>query len=321
MRYTARPGIWTQLHTTVTNPDDTDRVVSVLFETEDRSSGKMIFRRTHLLPARSQGLVQFAARPLELGRRDGGQPIRQIASVLDGPSRTQLARLGDVMLAPVPKRLKLLAVLDDRPARDLSYGFLATASGGGTATLVTAPISHLGDQWYALAGVDALALGTLDLDRRRAGQVRAICDWVSRGGVLILFASDGSVETLSGELGDAAGVAVAGAHRVRSLNVRSADGEYQWPVTLDKSADLLNLAVPSAEVLFSADGAPILTRAPYGMGYVFVLALPLNALAQPPLGKMFKTVRRAMAATPAFGLGDFADDSLARLQAVRVGGG
>ena len=87
-----------------------------------------------------------------------------------------------------------------------------------------------------------------------------------------------------GPLGDSAGVGVLGLHSVTSLAIRSTrlgpplEGSPIKADQMDGPLPMLELYPTGADVLFEANGLPLVTRRQVGDGLIFVIAVPAEAL-------------------------------------------
>ncbi|NQU77011.1 MAG: hypothetical protein HQ546_11925 [Planctomycetes bacterium] len=283
-----RAGAWGQMVGIVVNGTDSDRLAEVEYTASDPKWGRVLFRRQVWMPSRSQGDVWFAARIGELstGQQQQSPQSRfsfslQSGSLLDAATEQVLDRTSEIQMVPMARLDKLTCFIDDS-GEPTEYSYLAREEEGRRyiSKLELTTLTYMPDRWYGYSAVDLLLVGWLDPDRRRASQFQAIMDWVRQGGVLVLFTTERSDELLATDFGAAAGVTASGVGQIKRLSVTSADGKADFTVELPKAVPYLEMSCDRAEVLYSANGLPMLTRTRYGLGFVFVLAVPTGALAQ-----------------------------------------
>ncbi len=143
------------------------------------------------------------------------------------------------------------------------------------------PTRGLPTRWAGLDMIRLLLFKASAHKELRPSQMRAILDWTRRGGTLMLAADETMPTLLAGPFGRAAGVRAVGVHRVGALDVRShlPEGEeHPGRFTLEWPFPMAELFAVEADVLYSANGLPLLTHRPLGQGRVFTLAVPLGAL-------------------------------------------
>ena len=288
---------------TARNKSDKDMTAEVEYTGEDPQWGKIRFRRPLWLPARSQAVVWLAGRPgllpaapAEAGEKRKRSP--QEVLLHDRDTGQQVDRRSTVALLPVGKSEKLICFVDE--SRDPSpYSYLNSKVDKYLSNPVACGLTGMPDHWYGYSPVSMLLVGYVDVARHRPSQLQAILDWVSQGGVLVLFATERSDELLGTVLGAAAQVTVAETRWMRTLSVASTHGRPNKTIQLDRATRYLNVTNEGAEVLYTANGLPLLTRARYGMGFVHVLAVPVGALSHPDLMAIWRVVQVSLLTMPA----------------------
>lgn len=149
------------------------------------------------------------------------------------------------------------------------------------------------DRWYGYSMGSMLLLGDVDAGRLRASQIEAVLDWVRRGGILVLTATDQLAGQLQGPLGQAAGVRLLGSHQTISLKPARPDGRAFSDVSYSFPQRMAELCADDATVLYYANGLPLLTRKALGAGYVFTLATPMMGIADPRLNDIAQEIPAA----------------------------
>jgi len=297
----AVPGAWGQRTTILDNPTESDRLVKVVFPT---SSGNetVNFTRVVSVPAGCKRIIRFAVRPQEVRQASSSEGSRTY-----GEQSMQLRDAGtnEVLYSDWKKvgvveagKVVVTNVYDSALHHNKDdYEYLKNLPGQdlGDVAMTAISMTDLPDVWYGYDAADVVLLGGLDMARIRPSQLRALADWVRRGGVMVVVSSDAAESMLSGELGALAGVAVAGWHRTERLDVTEADGKSVASVDMGWAARMLELCPDGAEVLYRANSLPLLTRRRAGLGQVFVLAAPAGTLSDESLhtiwGKAYEARR------------------------------
>ncbi|MFB3890474.1 MAG: hypothetical protein ACE15C_00480 [Phycisphaerae bacterium] len=179
-------------------------------------------------------------------------------------------------------------------------------------------VANTPDRWYGYSMMPVVLLGQTRIDKFRASQTEALLDWVRRGGQLIIIASDDLADTLDGPIGQAAGVTAVGVHRAMALDVTKADGQKVATVPYAAPMIMAELCPDTADVLFYANGLPLLTRRAVGGGQVFTLATPLLGVSDKALAPVLLETRNIKSIQPAINENGF--DEPARKQLNEIAG-
>jgi hypothetical protein len=327
-----RQGVWNQLFGKAINPSGTDLSCQVIYPTDDPKLGIVRYGRNIWLPPHSETTLWVSIRPgMLLGEKAGAKGDFSVATqaieLMNAKTGMMLDRKGDQRFIIAGQSIKLMCYIDDPVNIELmpndDYAYLKDAE-AYLYTVSTVAMGRMPDQWYGYSGVNAVLVGYLDtaVRGRRPSQIQALLDWVSQGGVAIVFCTEKLPQMLTGPMGRAARVACGGMGQVRELAVRSADGKFKADVTLDNPTPYADLIPDGADVVCRANGLPLLTRARFGQGHVFVLATPVGTLGKKfpdpsaptdpnktisPLHPAWQTVGEAMVFTPAIRTEPFID--------------
>lgn len=324
----ARQGVWNQMFGKAINPGSTELTGVAVYPAEDPKLGIVRYGRNIWLPPHSESTFWLTIRPgMLIGEKPSAKSefsvAKQSGELVDARTGRLLDRKGDLRFIQQNANVKLICYVDDTfiaGVPDTAYSYLKDAE-SQLYTAATATMGRLPDQWYGYLGVNVLLLGSLDpgVHARRPSQEQALLDWVSQGGVLVLFETDNMPSTLAGPLGRAARVSCAGIDGVRELAVRSADGKFKADVTLKDPTPYASLVPDGADVICRANGLPLLTRARFGQGHVFALATPVGTLGEKfpnpadantelsPLHGVWQSVGEAMVFAPAIRTEPFTD--------------
>jgi len=286
---------WVLRTFTVRNTSDEDRTVRVVWVAQNRGGAQLRFFRVVDVPAGSVRLATVAVRPERLrrtGKVGGGyEKVVRITELLDERTGEVLPNQHQEIDAhnDVPAERTVLGVVQDAhwTEENEAHRSLLDNSGLGDddrARLGTGRnVRTLPDRWLGWEMADVLFVGPLPPARMRPAQVRALLDWVRRGGRVVLTGSAVLPEMLRGPWGEAAGVAACEVHRTGFLQARRPSGEPLETIRLHHVVPIVELGPRDAEVLWRANGLPLLTRRTFGDGTVFTLATPAMALRDPRL--------------------------------------
>ncbi|MCL2701332.1 MAG: hypothetical protein FWE88_06525 [Phycisphaerae bacterium] len=173
------------------------------------------------------------------------------------------------------------------------------------------------DQAYAYNVAQMVVIAGTDMQRFRPAQWEALLNWVRAGGLLVLAGNSQLAGMLEGELGELAGVSVAGLHCIselrdvtdvrrnemflsRTTNDASRLVAARQAVTLpmedrtiamaEGPLPMVQLLPDTARVLYTANGMPLMTEQAVGNGHIVTLAVPTLALKFGPLPRLWTTV-------------------------------
>ena len=296
-----RQGQWTTRRLSVVNATGADAMCDVGCLTDDPKSGKTIFSRRAIFPARSRREVELVYRPADgqAGQKSqqarGIEPRRQSYKIWNARTGQLLdTQEGNLLqIDPGPKVLGTVnsnhiprdtsSYLKD-PKNSTAFGWLKT---------VVARPQALPDRWYGYSMLDMLTLGDIDIGQLRPSQVDAMLRWVRLGGTIIFTGHENMHKVLRGQIGQAAGVGSLGSHWVDRFHAKKTDSQ-AVEVVLDWPMPQAELYVTDAKVLISADTLPLLTHRRVGRGHVFTLALPLVAAKPVGMFDPWSEIRRAI---------------------------
>ncbi|MFP4054174.1 MAG: hypothetical protein ACLFV7_09970 [Phycisphaerae bacterium] len=297
---------WSQRKVTLRNDTSRERALKTGCESAaDANNPAVLYSRVVTVPPGALREAVFAYRP---GR------MRPTGQKIDGREQTTLTyrlwdQVDDRQAAPVQFDASIAPVRHTNVGVMFAYGQDPETSYDQFLFLENLRQQELQDvtlmihslridqrppsQWYGYDGLDVLITGRLNYARLIPAERTALLDWVGRGGVAVMVAGEGMGGWLNNDMARAAGVEVLGEHRTSSLAVTGPKGGEVPPVSLRWPAVFAELAPTGAEVLYTANGLPLLTRHRWGQGWVFVLAVPLGAVEAPSLHQIWKPVNYA----------------------------
>jgi len=293
-------GAWAERVVTLANHGDRPRVMKFAFLTDDPQQGKMQYSRVVTIPPGCSRRAHVAYRPGKLrGQRETAssertQPVdaEQLYALWDARTGTQIPQKANSTIK-LPEALTSVSLVYSERVPGDSGSYLKDLPGRqlGLVQLLTEKTpSNLPDRWYGYSMIEILCLGPIDMSLLRPTQVDALLGWVQRGGSLVLVGSELLAETLQGELGAGAGVSVVGHHGVGELAI-TGPGLQGVRTHLPHALPMVELQTGSAEVVYLANGLPLLTHNTYGHGQIMTLATPLGALADPSVHRVWSEVR------------------------------
>lgn len=317
----ARPHVWTQVFTPLYNRTNDDLLVDLVSKIKDPQLGEVRFSRRLWLPKHSTALACMAIRPgsltPEMTGNTRGRLSQMAYDLVDAKTGRILSREPNIPVEPLASDTRLAVIVDDDPQRELAGSIDDKAKQAlGFSDLLASSASHLPDCWYGYSSANVVLVGQLDLDAHRPAQSQALLDWITIGGVAVVFANPRMQDMMTSPLGQAAGVAMASSAIVTEIVIPAADAASQpEKVNFARPMQLLNLAVQGAEVRFAAvDGTPLMTHARLGLGHIFVVALPSAALAEAGLQPLWADIGATMRTPSAIRMDAVEPASLASLQ-------
>lgn len=276
-----KQGVWTQWFTKISNPSREEKIARVGCLSDQPDGGKIVFSRVVTLPGFCQRIVSLAFQP-GVPVPSPGRGAEQTYVVWDDQTGQQVqSRTGYVTYAPGKALLYGLLQANHIEHDETSYvkadslrRLLGIAGFGALRR------TNLPDVWYGYSSLKYLALGGVDSEMFRSSQIEAILQWVRNGGCLLLLGGQELPEFLNGPIGQAAGVRGIGVHVTDSLNVSnvSQPSEKQAVLSLVWPMPMVELYTPEAEVLYAANGLPLLTVRRVGKGCIFTSAVPSGVL-------------------------------------------
>ena len=292
-------GQWGQVTAELRNPTDRTVRARFIYFAEDPARGRIRYTRTVDMPSRTH-------RALRLGQRIG--PAKQKRSSSKKPVFTEQAfRLEDaqtnkildsdyILVSTLAPTQRCLAYIDpeDPPGQDHSWLNKIPDSPFGRVVLASSRQQNLPDRWYGYSLLRILVISSTKPAELSDSQINAVLDWVGRGGALVITAHSAADRTLTGRLAEAAGVIVAGTHQEYRLEASGADGKDRFQTDLKTPMVMAHLCPVDAEVLWQANGMPLLTLRRLGAGAVFTLAVPVGALATDQSQPLWQTMARQM---------------------------
>lgn len=270
----------------------------------DPTLGRMEYGRRLTLPPKSRLQTPFAFRP-GAGDLGGARPHDPKRFVVQAPISAFDAQTGQ-RLTFEPGKATLLAVdalavgmiASETYAHDIT-SFIGDESRDGVlkgAYRLNDVPANCPDQWYGYDLLDILILRNVRAGDLTACQTQAIIDWTQRGGTLVLTGSDALRNLLAGPLGELAGVSCLDLDWTDQFHVAGLREEIS--ITLDWPLPRVQLLASQADVLYTADALPLVTRQTVGNGQCFVFAMPLGAFADPALSPVWRQLETSLMTVP-----------------------
>ena len=303
----AQEGVWCEQSVTVANPADAPRAGKAAAVMGESGGRRVMFARGAVVPPKAVRRVDLLVRtgllpPAQLPPEPAGGPQKpppglppaQVDFVLWDPRTGQEVAREFRLVTPVAPGTTVVAsvgVSREQHDRNDYLEHLAEDDLGEVCNLAAG--SQAPARWYGYSIVRMLRLeeGT---ERLGPSQWEAIFDWVRRGGLMVIVGGRELPETLHSPLGRAAGVGSAGVHRVGRLAVTDPSGRERFaPVPLDWPLPMVELCPDGAEVLYEANGLPLVTRKALGDGWIFTLAAPTGALKDRRLHRIWWRIAQA----------------------------
>jgi len=333
--------IWAQRFVTLINPTDGPRTVRIVFITTSPTGAQKNFTRTVTLPPRCRRQATLAVNTGHIiASRDKSLKLKRTNEKGESVTTTQLPfcketylllaedegtqldkRIDSILLIPTdPMRADVTPVAylaREKEAHD-SSSYLADMLSqplGQVLLMQSQPVS-LPDHWYGYETASLVMLGGMEADDLRPSQKQALLDWVQRGGTLVILGGRMTGEMLTDWLGPHAGVTSAGLHYTDSLSVTSSGGKHLPMVSLNWPLPMVELCSYDADVLYEANGLPLLTHRWAGQGHVYTLATPAGALENPILHRVWSAVGRGSHRQAPIDAESFAPAAQKTLQAI-----
>lgn len=317
----AKKDTWRQQSVTATNRTESPRKLTVVYTTTDPEKGAARFTRTLTVPPRSSRSIELFVRMGELvqtGSKIGRFDAAAVAFELLDTKTGRKLDFGNDTASVIPADSTLIAFVTTTSDENESRVYLMAMPGEplDKVCVIDPPLPTYPDRWFGYDMADIVMVGGQDFDKLRPSQIQAVLDWTSRGGVLVLRGGAALPDILAAGFAEAAGVEAVGYHRTISLDVSEASGRQVAKVTLPKALQMAEIAPTEAEVLYTANGLPLLTRHRYGQGWVFTLATPTAGLKDEKLQQLWKVVYKACNTFPVINDTDFAAPTLAALEQI-----
>ncbi len=288
---------WGQIAARLRNP--TDRAVQVRFIYDGFPGEKIDYTRTVNLPGMTQRTVRLGQRvgPIEIEKnRSLTKKILpyEPAFRLEDAQTNKILDSDFTLVSPLSPAQCCLAYVDpeDPKGQDHSYLGKIPDKPFGDVALVSSRQQYLPDTWYGYSLLKMLVLSSAEPAGLSDSQIDAVLDWVGRGGVLLVTAHSAADRTLAGKMAEAAGVVVSGAHQEYRLDASAVNGGGRFEADLKTLMIMAHLCPTEADVLWEANGLPLLTTRRHGAGAVLVLAVPVGALATNQTGPLWQTIAR-----------------------------
>ena len=291
-------GVWSQRTVDIHNRTDTQRSVKLTCPSSDPARGQAEFTRIVNVPARSIRRTRVAIRPGGLAPAPTGKDDASKTGFADQILKLVDAGTGEHLFqSPVPMKqvtpdITVITNVDELDEKGDTYQYLPRMQHAdlndiwmrGSRTI------NLPDRWYGYSIVTIAMLGGVEMPVLRSSQVEALLDWVRNGGVLVLTGNVLTEEILQGPLGEASGVTIVGVHWIASLEATDPGGKTIGPVEIVNPLPMVEICPQTADVIYTANGLPLLTRHAVGYGTVLTLATPIGALKDPSLQRIWREV-------------------------------
>ncbi len=282
-----RPERWGQVTARLNNPTEQAMQVKFILFAENPTSGKIRYTRRVNLPSRTRRMVRLGHRvgPIKLKRLSSKKKQRvniEQKFRLENAATNKILDSDFILVSPLWPQQYCLAYVDpeDPPGQDHSYLAKIPDSPFGKVALASSSQRFLPDRWYGYSLLEMFLISSSEPADLPDSHIDAVLDWTGRGGVLLITAHSAVERTLSGRLAEAAGVVVAGTHQEYRLEATSAQDKKRFEIDLATPMTMAQLCpLSGTEVLWKANGMPLLTARRFGSGTVFILSVPVGALA------------------------------------------
>jgi len=134
------------------------------------------------------------------------------------------------------------------------------------------------DYWAGLDSLNAVALGQVDHQQWRPGQLEALTTWLQSGGTLLLFPGTELDSLRASRFESLLPVRIYGSRKLDHLPLE--DDLNRWEVPLADYVDVLEAEVRDGETLLRSRQMPMVVRKQVGMGAICFFAMPGEALDQ-----------------------------------------
>jgi len=277
-------GVWLQRIVVVENNTKTPSQVKVVFETTDARGETSLYTRILTVPGKSRRKARIAIRVgqlREIGRKVRDMPLCESGMALRDAKTNELL---DTKPDEVPKidltRTIVASISGDYERYDHTVYMdrLDDTDLGSIRRLSSVGTDLHPDHWYAYDIAKMILVGWIKPGQLRPSQVEAILDWTRRGGVLVLTGSFSLPKMLTQQFAAAAGVSAVGIHHVTTLEMAKPGRKPLPTISLEGPLPMVELCPDGAEVLWTGNGLPLLTRHAFGRGWVFTLATPVGGL-------------------------------------------
>jgi hypothetical protein len=309
----AAENVWMQRQALVVN--DTDAIQNLRTSYIGKHGGTDFrYGRDFQIPPHTLRRVTFAIMLQDLqktGRPIGDREMPQVQETYvlrNLATRQELPSSPELQGSIVPGKTAVCRIgAASEDTTNVAFRSLLQQTFQDYETVYTSQFMLLPDRWYGYSIAPVVLLGEEAVDQLRASQMQALLDHIRRGAIMVIVGNPRLGQMLQGELGAAAGVSVAGFHKVMSLDLPTEKGVQ--PVKYDDPMTMVELCPDQAEVVVSAGGLPLLTRRALGNGWVYVLATPLGAVNE----HVLKDIRTIRSLQPSINSNDFPEPAKAAL--------
>lgn len=294
-------GCWNFRLCRLANRSEVDRSVLLVYQTSGVGYAGARFSVPADLKANSSIELALPVRPLGLMSIKSGisdlDIVEESYDLLDGRTGQQLHRL-TLSTSRVEEKSVISFCIESSDDESFSYLTKSQETGLGTDFYPGHVAGRdLPEKSFEYDSVGLLVMGGVDVSLLRPAQVEALMNYVRAGGTLVLSGGTTMQSMLTGQIAQAAGVAILGMHSLSQIDVPAL--KLPTPVRLAKPMPMAQLCVQDAAVISETGGLPLLTHKRMGRGHIFVLALPIGGLEDQALHGLWKPVSLAMRTMPA----------------------
>jgi hypothetical protein len=321
---TTRQQHWALRTARLFNERDAPMRIRVACPAMDPQLGRMQYGCVLDVPAGAERTAYFAFRPGK-GLSDGATPSDPKRFTADAPVTAWNAETGERLNTDPGKKAMLsvnavgLAMITGEPVKHDTDSYLHKElkhSALSDSRMLTDAARRSPDRWYGYAGADVVVCRGMTAADMTPAQVDALLDWTRRGGTAVACGCPQLADLLATSFGGAAGVTAIGLDypdrlAVAGPKIKPVTVKLAWPYPRAQ------LTTEGAEVIYTADGLPLLTHRRLGAGHLFVLATVPGALRDerlhPVWGHIGESLREAPGIDPAL-FGQAAVETLRQIE-------
>ncbi|MFP4105331.1 MAG: hypothetical protein ACLFVU_04485 [Phycisphaerae bacterium] len=327
-----RQNTWGVHYLTATNESSEDRNLRVQLDSSSSSEGRRVYSITTTVPAGSARRLVLPAELLSLGTEESRKPFwdkgkpfpAELTFTLWDADTNQRLGMENKLVNVLRPDVTAVCWISDPDTATISpaddYIDELKEEPLGDVQKVSLTQRDLPERWFAYSSIDIILLDAIRVDQINPNQLMAMLDWVRQGGTMVLVGSTHLPQMLTGELAEAAGVVASGHHEIDRLDATQLEvtNPSEFIVDFDAPVPVVELEPTSAQVLYTGNDLPLLTRNVLGEGQVLTLAVPFRAIRDEQAQAVWHTVGRSRNVLPPVAANQFL--SPARETLVKIAG-